>query len=576
MIRTVSFNTLSVMKGYWFVFLLALPPPLLEAQSVARAFIINEIMFAPEESEFEFIELLNVSTDALDLCSFSFSDNRDIVTPICQETHPIQPGGYAVIARNGMLLSTQYPGQHFITPEVWPALNNSGDAVRLFRGTVLIDEVAYSNSWGVRGRSIERIDPNGPSWARFNWKSSVSAQFATPGQQNSVYRPDHTPPGIQFAEALDHSRVFVVFDEPVDTSLISVHQFRIQRTVPQEVHILSDTTAHLMFSTIPESNVLVSQGIEDYSGNKSTIRSAPLSHIPQPGDLLINELLYEPLADDYDVVSNQSEYVEIFNASTLNISLRHLVLTGPENEEGIADSTKSSALYPRLAPGDFALLYASEPSVSFDEAFPSMSTYSSAVTFLPISASSLGLVNTGDFVGLAVHQTTIDQVSYDPSWHYPDLVVTRGIALERRSTKAPATSFSNWSSSVHPEGGTPGYTNSITFVDNTPPATAEIVIEPTPFTPDGDGINDVLAIRIRPRSAPQSVRIRIYDSRGRLVRELVPAALVGQESVHFWNGTANDLDPLSSGIYVILIELNDLLGNEVRKIKKTAVLAQPW
>jgi len=563
------------MKGYWFVFLFALPASFLEAQPVKSEFIINEIFFAPEESEFEFIEFLNVSVNALDICRFSFSDNRNIVTPICQQTYHVQPGGYAVLARDGMQLSTQYPGRQFITPEVWPALNNSGDAVRLFKGSVLADEVSYTSSWGTRGRSIERIDPNGPSWAQFNWKSSTSSHLATPGQQNSVYRPDKKPPGIQFAEAIDQSHVFIVFDEPIDTTLISAQQFRIQRSVPQSVHVLTDTTAQLLFSTIPESNVLVSQGIVDYSGNKSTIRSTPLSRIPGPGDLIINEIMYEPLADDYDVIRNQPEYVELFNASERNASLRHLVLTGPENENRIADSIKSFVRYPTVAPGEFALLFASEPSVSLEDAFPSLAAYSSEVTFLPIPASSLGLVNSGDFISLSVHQTTIDQVSYAPSWHYPDLVATRGIALERRSSSAPASSFSNWSSSVHVEGGTPGYTNSITFVNNTPPTAAEIVIQPTPFTPDGDGLDDVLSIRIRPKSTPQSVRIRIFDSRGRLVRELVQAALVGQESVHFWNGTANDLDALSSGIYIILIELQDLLGNKVQKIKKTAVLARP-
>ena len=563
------------MKGYWFVFLLTLSARLLNAQHVDREFIINEILFAPNESELEFFELLNVSTEALDLCDFSFSDNRGIVNPICQETHRILPGNFAVIARDGILLLTQYPGLQVITPNVWPALNNSGDAVRIFKGGTLVDEVTYSSSWGVRGRSIERIDPNGPSWAQFNWKSSESPRLATPGQQNSVYRPDSTPPGIRFAEVLDHSSVYIVFDEPVDTSSLSINQFRIQQSVPVSVRTLSDTTAHLTFFEIPDSNVLVSQGIEDYSGNKSTIGSILLARMPEPGDLIVNEIMYEPLADDYDVIRNQPEYVEILNASEQNVSLRHLVLSGPENEAGTADSIKSDALYPTVAPGQFALLYASEPSLSLDDAFPSFSNLSSSATLLPISASSLGLLNSGDYIGLSVHKTLIDEVSYEPSWHYPDLVMTRGIALERRSAEVLASSSSNWSSSVHPEGGTPGYPNSITITNNTTSSTDGIIIEPIPFTPDGDGMNDVLSIRIHSNSTPQSVRIRIYDSRGRLVRDLVPAGLIGQDAVHFWNGTANNVDPLSSGIYIILIELHDLLRDEVKKIKKTAVLAQP-
>ena len=537
--------------------------------------IINEIFFAPEDSELEFIELLNISRQPQDLCAFSFSDNRDVISPICNESLIILPETYAVLAKNGGFLSTFFTGRSFTTPPSWPALNNSGDAVRLYRGSDLIDEVEYASSWGERGYSIERVDPAGPSWASFNWQPSKSPFKATPGERNSVYAPDQSPPGIRIAEKERHAEVYIVFDEPIDTSFIAVDQFRIRQDRPQHVEVLSDTTVRIYFAREPTGEFLVTRDLKDFTNNRSPTQSTPLAFIPQRGDVLVNEILYEPLSDDFDARANQPEYVELFNASDRPVSLRHIRLAGPENEEGEADSLTASALYPIVSPQQFALFYARAPSLEINQAFPSMLYSAASTELLPVTASSLGLLNTGDTIRIIVSDSTIDEVLFDPSWHYPDLISTRGISLERRSTQSRSTDPSNWSSSVHPEGGTPGYPNSIHVEKSNSPPSMSIELAPTPFTPNGDGIDDVLSITIQPSTYPQSLRIRIFDSRGRLVRDLVPAGLVGQESVYIWDGTSNEQEFLPTGIYIVFIELQDRLQNEVQKTKKIAVLAHP-
>ena len=82
----------------------------------SNSFVINEILFAPDDSELEFIELLNLSTSPLDMCAFSFSDDRDIIVPICESSYVIEAGAYAVLARNGTLLGSFFPGHSFVTP----------------------------------------------------------------------------------------------------------------------------------------------------------------------------------------------------------------------------------------------------------------------------------------------------------------------------------------------------------------------------------------------------------------------------------------------------------------------------
>ena len=521
------------------------------------------------------MELLNGSGHVLNLCSFSFADSRDDISPICEGRINVSPNSYVVIARNGAVLSTFFPGRAIVTVPEWPALNNSGDSVRLYQNSVLIDEVTYLAGWGKRGYSIERVDPEGPSWAAFNWRSSKSPFKATPGEQNSVFEPDHTPPGIILAEKQRDARVFIVFDEPVDTASLSENQFRIRNMQPQSIEVLTDSSILMHFSVEPGGDFLVSRNVVDYSSNASAPQTTPLSFIPAPGDLVINEFLYEPLSDDFDALANQPEYVEILNVSEIFLSLRHLALVGPENEEGKADSLKTDVLYPVIAPNQFGIFYTNSPPNLLDRAFPSFLISAATSTMMPIRGTSLSLLNSGDLIRIIAQDSTIDEVQYEPSWHYPDLVSTRGISLERRSINSSPSSPSNWSSSVHPEGGTPGFKNSIYVPPLAQNLSDMVAIAPTPFTPNGDGMQDVLSIIIRPQVAPQSVRIRIFDSKGRQVRTLVPAALVGQESTFIWDGTSNSGMDLPTGMYVLFVELHGLLHNEVQKIKKIAVLAHP-
>jgi hypothetical protein len=101
-----------------------------------------------------------------------------------------------------------------------------------------------------------------------------------------------------------------------------------------------------------------------------------------------------------------------------------------------------------------------------------------------------------------------------------------------------------------------------------------ISISPTPFSPDRDGHEDVAAITYSLESRRSIIRIRIYDIRGVLVRELVRSDLVGPEGVVYWDGLDELGRELRVGVYVVLLEAASQSGRRIEAFKAPVVLAR--
>ncbi len=545
--------------------------------------VINEILFAPASSSQEFIELYNPSNDPINLCRLTFSDDRNVETAICEGMQSLLPDSFAVLARDSMALKQQFNHiqSRIFEPTSWPALNNTGDAVRLYADGILIDEVNYDPSWGAAGNSLERKDPFGPSAAAFNWGASIHFLGATPGFQNSIFAPDKTPPKLLLAEVSFPSTIKLIWLEPIDLTNLATTQFEVGHMAPYGIVANSASETILTFGTLEGHDQIRYKDIRDQTGNQSAEQSHPLAFVPEPGDLIINEIMYAPRTDDFDHKPDQPEYVELFNTASRLLSLRGLSLVGKPDEEGYADTSRSSAKYPTSLPGSFAVFfsansYAENPIERFLQAFPTAHFDTPEVTLLPVSKASLGLLNTGDLIDIVAEDSIqVDALAYSPDWHHPHLEDTRGIALERRSLQPNGISSSNWSSSVSPHGGTPGQTNSINLQESEAPFTGSVHVEPSIFSPDGDGRNDVLPVHFSLFSSSQVLEIQIYDINGRRVRTLVPPTIVGQQGTFFWDGSDNEGQLLPIGVYIIAVEALDVRGGTAYFFKKPAVLALP-
>lgn len=544
--------------------------------------VINEILYAPPGDGGEFVELFNRTTHAFDLRRFALSDSRRRPVAVTDSARSVPPGGYVVLAEDSAAFAAAFPGVEAFVPSSWPTLNDGGDTAMLWFDEAVLDSVPYRPGWGGAGVSLERFDPAGPSDSRFNFGETQSGAGGTPGAQNTRFAPDRTPPTILFAEQAHPLEVDLFLDEPIETDGLHPSFFTLNDGRPPErVTVLNAeaTALRLRFADGPTGSDLTVRALTDLTGNYLDGATLPLAYLPARGELILNEVLYEPRADPFDGRPDQPEYLELLNTGGRTLTLRNLFTTGRTDEHGTADTLHLGDALLATPPGGFSVVFAELPDTppgasALAQAFPEVDRGNGRTVLLAISRASLGLSNGGDVVRLhRADGLVLDSLAYAPGWHHPALRETAGTALERRDPASPNRA-PNWTSSLAPAGGTPGRPNSVALPAAGPTPDAGLHIEPSPFSPDRDGVEDVAVLTYTLAEDGGLVRARIFDQRGRPVRTLTDALLAGRTGRLLWDGLDDAGHPLRLGVYVVLFEAFDARGGTLFVAKEPIVLAR--
>ena len=268
----------------------------------------------------------------------------------------------------------------------------------------------------------------------------------------------------------------------------------------------------------------------------------------------INEIMYDP-------ATGNSEYVEFYNLSSDSVNIGGWKF---EDENGNTNKlTETSFIIP---PQQYFILIADSSALSnynlIDYEYMNI-----------VGTSSLGLVNTGELILLLdVRRNIIDSVFYSDKWNNKNIASTKNKSLERINPNLNGNDPLNWSTCVNSLGGTPGNQNSI-FAENLNQS-ANISINPNPFSPDNDGFEDFTVINYNLSQAIAQVRIKIFDNKGRLVRTLLNNQASGSSGSVIFDGLDDENKSLRMGIYIIFLEaLNDNSG-VVETIKTVVVVAR--
>lgn len=90
-----------------------------------------------------------------------------------------------------------------------------------------------------------------------------------------------------------------------------------------------------------------------------------------------------------------------------------------------------------------------------------------------------------------------------------------------------------------------------------------IAFSPSVFTPNGDGVNDRIAIQytVIQISEPKPVEVAVYDLAGRLVRVLADRAQPGGIYTELWDGRNDSGEAVPPGSYVVSLAVDSGIGN---------------
>lgn len=562
--------------------------------------VINEIMYEPSDgSDAEFIEILNRTDENYDLTDWLLGDSTD-------ETEI--PRGVLIRENETLVVTDSQPfsaeSDKFVFIPDFQSLNNSGDAITLQNTTgTVIDSLFYQADWGIDepGISLERKDPAGLSTDPGNWKSSTSERGATPGMENSTFEIDESAPEILFANFFHPDSIEVEFNEYVDLTSGGENQLAKGGGLKKQSRsnarfLLNGTPADLLFydqdsgdrvildgsvASQGEEVTLSVENVGDYKGNIASQLEEPIAQPISEGDIIFNEIMFDPISDERDGLPDQSQYIEIYNRRPYAISLEGFVLHDEPDEDGeisIIEPIRSNRQW--LPANGYALIYPEPQEVPFSN--------SRAADFFDLSGdmqefaiqtdrTTLSLTNTGRQIYLADStMQTIDMVDYVPEWHNPNVVDTKGIALERINPNFDTNDESNWGSNSTPLGGSPGSENSIYQGSEQTISGNDIAFTPNPFSPDDDGFEDNLLISYSFDEPDYLIKVRIYDRYGRLVRKLAEAKRAGFEGSLIWDGKTDDGLRNRVGIYIVLLEAYNSANGKNLSFKETLVIARKF
>ena len=539
-----------------------------------RDVTINELMADPTPvvglPEAEFIELHNATPDKFfDLNGWTISDGG---TPAALPAATLGPGEFVILTTVADAPLFTGFGTVLAVPG-FPALNNSGDPLVLTddNGTT-IDAVTYDLSWfndAVKddgGWTLEQIDPTTPCSRAANWTASNAGAGGTPGAQNSVYAivPDNDPPVLISVQVNGPSQVVLVFNEALDTDGIGTAGYTIDPFLdvaqavpgPQANTVVLDLNDQLV---VGEVYTVTVTGLTDCPGNPIGGDNSAVFGLPEavlPGDLVINEVLYDPRVGG-------SDFVELYNRSGKVLGLAGLRMANEEDGQ-IANPiviTQASVL---ILPGEYILL--TEDPANIAAEYPQSRTDRFLLCDLPSYNNGEGTVVLQDPQG-----NTLDLFRYTDDLHFPLINETEGVSLERVDPARASDEPTNWHSAAETAGwATPGFLNS--QFSEAPEPSGEMTIEPAIFSPDNDGYQDLLTIRYRFNEPGFVGTLGIYDLAGREVRRLLENTLLGADGAVSWDGVMEGGEKARVGPYVVVFEAYDLAGN-VEKYRGTVTLA---
>lgn len=272
----------------------------------------------------------------------------------------------------------------------------------------------------------------------------------------------------------------------------------------------------------------------------------PEAQQPQPGDIIINELLPEPFVDG-------SEYIELYNRSEQELSLKDVCIS-TRKTDGSLNTRYPLEAYPQtLQAGDYLLLTKSIEGVENFYSLPASLNWLECK--LPV------LSNTGSTVVLYREEgeIIIDEVSYSPKWHAPTVKNKKGVALERKDPDKDSQNADNWTSAASSAGfGTPGLENS-QYLNGETETDSEEIDDPI-YQPTGS-----FQIPYRLNQSGYMARGWIFDLSGRKVALIADNTSLGTQGYLEWNGKGRDGSPVNTGIYIIYLELWHPGGNVIRK-----------
>jgi len=540
--------------------------------------VIDEIFADPSPKVglpgYEWIELKNISEFPINLKGWRINDlsGGSGEMPV----FILQPDSFVIVSSSAALGDLSVFGKT-ISVSNFPSLDNDNDLISIIDGYgTIIHAVQYSSDWYQNelkksgGWSLEMIDTKSPCGGFSNWNASKDNTGGTPGRKNSIdaIKKDEAGPKLLNAYASGLTTIILVFNEPLDMmKATSLNNYAFDNGLSA---INAKAIAPLFDKVIITLNKPISEGIiyklkakdiSDCTGNMIGSNNEArfgLSQDADSFDIVINEILFNPLPSGVD-------YVELYNRSGKIINLSKISIANRNSNNQVSSISQLLSQDFLFFPKDYIAI-TTDPQIVKSQYITKNPDAVLKIKSLPSYPN-----DKGSSIILNAHGNIIDEVGYSDKWHFSLLHNTKGVSLERINYDGPSVQNNFHSAATSAGYGTPGYKNSqYQQVEKIP---GEITVSPEIFSPDNDGNDDFATINYSFPSRGYVANITIFDASGRAVRYLEKNALSGIRGYFRWDGLDDKNRKLPQGIYIIYTEIFNKEGIK-KQFKNTIVLAR--
>ncbi|GHT72794.1 hypothetical protein FACS189456_2300 [Bacteroidia bacterium] len=531
--------------------------------------VFSELMVKPADNvnfSEEYIELYNRTNHAVNLSGWTLDHSTKTIVRITSGTIPAQ--GYIMLNYGDTLCNVAK------TSSV-ATLTDKGKQLTLRNSyNVMVARVAYSDTWygdaskNDGGFSLEKIDLDNLEETAQNWTACTDERGGTPCGANAATasNADANLPRCLRYEITDNT-LTLTFNEAIATENLTPEKFVCE--VSEALAVICSPDEPMGLKIIFANNFFINQSytlrienaVGDLQGNRYETFELPIGIgvAPQAGDVVINEILFNPKTGGVD-------FVELYNISDNLIEMKNNKIANRKVATGDLDKAYRITDSYILQPRQFVVL-CTQPDVVCEHYHCEQPDVFITIPTMPSYPNNEGCAAFLDSTGV-----TIDEFYYTEKMHISLLNSNKGVSLERINPLRPANENANWFSASQVAGfATPTYQNSQYSSTENVNNQQVISILPEVFSPDGDGVDDVLFIDYVMPDFDYLANIYIYDVSGRLVRELHKNVLLGKDGRLMWDGVNHQGTLARIGIYVIVMEAHSQSG-KTQVYKKTAVL----
>ncbi|MFV0506368.1 MAG: lamin tail domain-containing protein [Bacteroidales bacterium] len=521
---------------------IAIPPK-------AGRLIISEICAQPDSSSplpnSEYVEIINMGNFPilLDSCHLQIS-NRSAVF----QNDTIFPNQYKVLT--SIVDSSLWKDyEDVILLASMPSLSNTGTSISIYNAdNDSISSIEYSNKWHAttaqrKGWALERRDLYRDCGQKYNWTTSTAAKQGSPTKINSVdaENKDSIKPKLLAWEVTSNQELKFIFSEAMQ-ALSNDAILKIINNTIDSISWTNDSILHVAFkNNIPinqKFTVSFNPDLSDLCNNEMLEYSVEiLNRKIEENELFISEILYNPY-------SGAAEFIELYNNSTLEISLKDITLA-------IGNSSVSFDEDLSMQPKGFYMLTKDVESVAGSYYTPIYENcFEVNIPSLPNSGATIEIFNK--------EKELIAESSYSDDMHSQLIYNTKGVSLSIRCVECHETTLIS-SSSID------GYATPTYFSESSELVKNEYSLTPKVFSPDNDGSDDMLRIGYSTSIGGHSANIRIYNSQGREIVIIANNEYVSGNGDFTWNGCDWQGNMCKSGVYIVIFELYNDRGDKVHK-----------